>query len=289
MKKILAFILVIGGTAVLFSTAFAPSSWSLSSFKTSKSEAALSSDIQHIQIDSPSISTTVVPQDRQDIKTKVEGKGKVDVKQNGDTLVVTYKKSPFQWLSIFSNTKVTIYIPKDYHHNLALTVGSGDLQVATHPEQALQLKDVSIKVGSGNASISNLMSTSLRTDVNSGDLQLSNFETQTAKFAVGSGEIKGTNYKGKLQARIGSGDLYMDFKKLEKAVSVDVGSGDAVLVLPKSAGFKVNGKVSSGEINTNFKLNNGTITENVLKGKYGNGKYPIDIAVSSGELTLESK
>jgi lia operon protein LiaG len=76
VKKILAFILVIGGTAVLFSTAFAPSSWSLSSFKTSKSEAALSSDIQHIQIDSPSISTTVVPQDRQDIKTKVEGKAK---------------------------------------------------------------------------------------------------------------------------------------------------------------------------------------------------------------------
>ncbi|MED4006213.1 DUF4097 domain-containing protein [Priestia aryabhattai] len=289
MKKILAFILVIGGTAVLFSTAFAPSSWSLNSFKTSKSEAALSSDIQRIQIDSPSISTTVVPQDRQDIKTKVEGKGKVDVKQNGDTLVVAYQKSPFQWLSIFSNTKVTIYIPKDYHHNLALNVGSGDLQIATHPEQALQLKDVSIKVGSGNASISNLMSTSLRTDVNSGDLQLSNVETQTAKFAVGSGEIKGTNYQGKLQARIGSGDLYMDFKKLEEAVSVDVGSGDAVLVLPKSAGFKMNGKVSSGDINNNFKLNNATITENVLKGKYGNGKYPIDIAVSSGELTLESK
>ncbi|MEM4997957.1 LiaG family protein [Priestia megaterium] len=289
MKRILAFILVIGGTAVLFSTAFAPSSWSLNSFKTSKSEAALSSDIQHIQIDSPSISTTLVPQDRQDIKTKVEGKGKVDVKQNGDTLVVTYQKSPFQWLSIFSNTKVTIYIPRDYHHNLALTVGSGDLQVATQPEQALQLKDVSIKVGSGNASISNLRSTSLRTDVNSGDLQLSNVESQTAKFAVGSGEIKGTNYKGKLQARIGSGDLYMDFKKLEEAVSVDVGSGDAVLVLPKSAGFKVNGKVSSGDINNDFKLSNATATEDVLKGKHGNGKYPIDAAVSSGELTLKSK
>ena len=56
------------------------------------------------------------------------------------------------------------------------------------------------------------MSTSLRTDVNSGDLQLSNVETQTAKFAVGSGQIKGTNYQGKLQTRIGSGDLYMDFK-----------------------------------------------------------------------------
>ncbi|RDZ11434.1 protein liaG [Priestia megaterium] len=289
MKKILAFILVIGGTAVLFSTAFAPSSWSLSSCKTAKSEAPLSSDIQHIQIDSPSISTTVVPQDRQDIKTKVEGKGKVDVKQNGDTIVVTYQKSPFQWLSIFSNAKVTIYIPKNYHHNLALSVGSGDLQVATQPQHTLQLKDVSIKVGSGNASISNLMSTSLRTDVNSGDLQLSNVETQTAKFAVGSGEIKGTNYKGKLQARIGSGDLYMDFKKLEEGVSVNVGSGDAVLVLPKSAGFKVNGKVSSGDINNHFKLNNATVTEDVLKGKHGNGKHPIYVAVSSGKLTLQSK
>lgn len=101
----LAFILVIGGTAVLFSTAFAPSSWSLSSFKTSKSEAALSSDIQHIQIDSPSISTTVVPQDRQDIKTKVEGKGKVDVKQNGDTLVVTYQKVLFNGFLFFQTQK----------------------------------------------------------------------------------------------------------------------------------------------------------------------------------------
>ncbi|MCJ7991965.1 hypothetical protein MUB15_26920 [Priestia sp. OVS21] len=105
MKKILAFILVIGGTAVLFSTAFAPSSWSLSSFKTSRSEAALSSDIQHIQIDSPSISTTVVPQDRQDIKTKVEGKGKVDVKQNGDTLVVTYQKVLFNGFLFFQIQK----------------------------------------------------------------------------------------------------------------------------------------------------------------------------------------
>ena len=96
---------MIGGTAVLFSTAFAPSSWSLSSFKTSKSEAALSSDIQRIQIDSPSISTTVVPQDRQDIKTKVEGKGKVDVKQNGDTLVVAYQKVPFNGFLFFQTQK----------------------------------------------------------------------------------------------------------------------------------------------------------------------------------------
>ncbi len=81
----------------------------------------------------------------------------------------------------------------------------------------------------------------------------------------------------------------MDFKKLEEAVSVDVGSGDAVLVLPKSAGFKVNGKVSSGDINNDFKLSNATATEDVLKGKHGNGKYPFDVAVSSGELTLKSK
>ncbi|MEH6886698.1 hypothetical protein V7Z92_22465 [Priestia megaterium] len=105
MKKILAFILVIGGTAVLFSTAFAPSSWSLSSFKTSKSEAALSSDIQHIQIDSPSISTTVVPQDRQDIKTKVEGKGKVDVKQNGDNPSHHLSKKSFSMAFYFFKHK----------------------------------------------------------------------------------------------------------------------------------------------------------------------------------------
>jgi lia operon protein LiaG len=51
----------------------------------------------------------------------------------------------------------------------------------------------------------------------------------------------------------------------------------------------VNGKVSSGDINNDFKLSNATVTEDVLKGKHGNGKYPIDAAVSSGKLTLKSK
>ena len=254
-KNLIVVIILLGAFLLLISVP------SLLSF--GKQTVELTDDIDVIEIDVSGISTTIIPEKRDNVEAELDGNGTVQVKKSGNSIEVDYKRKWYQAFGFLKRPKLTIYLPDDYHRDLAIEVGSGN-------------------INSKNLSIQNL-----ELDVHSGNINMNHITAQTGILDVRSGNIDLQHYTGQLEADVSSGNLSIQMDELKDSVKVDVSSGHVELDLPDDADFTLDGNVSSGFISSSLPLKNKQESKQELKGINGTGEHYVDLNVSSGKIEVK--
>ena len=183
--------------------------------------------------------------------------------KSGNSIEVDYKRKWFQPFGFFKRPKLTVYLPDDYQRDLAIEVGSGN-------------------VNSKDLHLNNLL-----LDVNSGNVNMDSITAQTGVLDVRSGNIDLQHYTGQLEADVSSGNLTIQMDELSDDVKVEVSSGHVELDLPDKADFTLDGNVSSGFISSSFPLKDKQESKRELKGINGTGEHYVDLSVSSGKIEVK--
>jgi lia operon protein LiaG len=286
MKRILVIFLLITGAYIGWNYMFDGSGVN---FAKAEDAVKVTSQTEKIYIDISSVETVIVPEDRDDVRAELKGKGTVKVDKHGDEIEVAVKRKGFFWFNWFEmdKTKLTVYIPEDYEKNMAIELGSGDVVFKGHSSDSpMKLKNLAIDIGSGSMVLENLDVETLAHQSSSGEAEFNSIAAGSGSFEVSSGSVHVKSYSGKLEADVSSGELEIQMERLTDDINLNVSSGDLELDLPDDADFSLNGKISSGDISSDFPLENKEETDNHLRGKHGNGKYKINADVSSGDIEI---
>lgn len=288
MKKVLVIFIVLVGLYAVFNLINNNFNWL--PFGNSENQATVTDQIEKIEIDVTNVSTTIIPDNRNDIKAELEGKGKLIVDKNGDQINVEVKRTGFNWISWFNflnKTKLTIYIPEDYDRNLAIELGAGNLNFSGQSKnQPMKLDELTLDIGSGNMKLKNLEVTQFKHDGSSGNVEVDSLITKNGSFDISSGSLDIKHYQGSFKADLSSGKLNLQIDKLKDSVDIDISSGKVEVDLPDKADFTLNGKVSSGNISSAFPIVSKDFNTKNIKGTHGSGKHPINLTVSSGTIHI---
>ncbi|PLR82914.1 hypothetical protein CVD25_10640 [Bacillus canaveralius] len=284
MKRILIIFCIILGVYLLFFSSF-----NISSLLTGKDEqqARVTDNIDLIEIDVSSLDAVVIPEERDNVKAVLDGKGKVTVKERGDKITVDYDRKWYQGFGFFNTPTLAVYIPENYKEDMNIDIGSGTFNYdggsAGNPAK---LNHLSLHMGSGDVNIMNLDVKEYVQDVGSGSVVIETLTAEKGVFNVSSGDTMLSNYSGQLNADVSSGELIVQMAKLNDAINIDVSSGDVSLDLPADADFSLKGQVSSGDIYSDFDLKNQNTSKKLMEGTYGSGKHEINLNVSSGQINV---
>lgn len=287
MKKLLIILIVITGLYFVFNGIFSFDSLSVANHE---DQIAISDNINLIEIDVASVSTTIIPEDRENLTADLNGKGKLEVEKNGDQIEVSVKGKWFDWSNWFpfnKKAKLTIYIPENYDRNMVIDLGSGNLKFAGGSKSnPMKLEELSLDIGSGNMELKNLEVTKFKHDGSSGNVEVDTLKTETGSFDVSSGSLDVKHYIGEIKADLSSGKLQLQLDKLEDSIDIEVSSGKVDLDLPEDADFTLNGEVSSGNIDCDFPLTSEGKISKSIHGTHGSGEYKITLDVSSGNIDI---
>ncbi|MFS0636507.1 DUF4097 family beta strand repeat-containing protein [Mesobacillus foraminis] len=283
-KKILAIFLVITGLYIVISS-LPILNWI--GLGNGALEAAVSERTDEISINTSSVHTIIIPDKRSDVKAEYDGKGKVEVDQKGDKIVVTAKGPRFGFFSFKQRGDLKLYIPEDYDQDMNIKVGSGSLEFAgDSAKDPYQLNNLSLNVGSGRMEVQNIKANHVEHDISSGFMKVNSLSAKSGSFEVSSGSLHAEDYTGAFEAEVSSGELNLEVKKLTGPAEIEVSSGKADLNLPDDADFTLNSKVSSGSVNNDFQLTDKSSGKNRLSGTHGSGTHKINLDVSSGNIYL---
>jgi lia operon protein LiaG len=260
LNKILIMVVILVGAFLLFLTV---PSWLSSGKETVK----MTNETDLIEIDVSGISTTIIPEKRDDVEAKLDGKGNVSVDQRGSRIEIEYKRNWLHSFSFFKRPKLTIYLPEDYDRDLAIEIGSGNLNYKGQSNKPIQINNLEL-------------------DVSSGSVNMDSITAHSGVFNISSGNVNVKHYTGRLEADVSSGKINIQMDELTDSIAVDVSSGYVELDLPNKADFILDGKVSSGSISSNFVLKNKEENKQVLKGVHGTGEHQVDLSVSSGKIEV---
>jgi lia operon protein LiaG len=288
MKRIVILLLLITGLYIIYNQT-SPFDW-FSKSNNHSTQATMTNDIDVIDVDISSVSTTIIPENRKNVKAVYNGKDRLTVREHGDTIEVSVKRKGFWWFdwSPFSEKKkLKIYIPEDYHRNMRINLGSGNVnfsgQSKTNP---IKLNELNLDIGSGNMNLKNMIVNHFKQNVASGNVEIHSLQTETGSFDVSSGSLDMTEYTGPIQAEVSSGEVNFQVDQLTDSIDVKVSSGDVGLDLPNNADFTLDGDVSSGEITCDLPLTSKHTKKKSIEGIHGSGKYKIDLDVSSGDIYI---
>lgn len=279
LKKIIIIFLTLVVVSQLF--LYVSSNWL--PFGNQRDKAEVTDRTNMIEIDVSGVSTTIIPESRNDVKADLDGKGKVTVTNSGDSIRVEYKRKWYEWFSAFGNTKLTVYLPEDFKRDMNLDIGSGSLNFNG---SGMKLATVSIDVNSGQVHLNSLSVLELNHEVSSGNVNIDSLAVGSGNFEISSGNVDLKNYTGKLKADISSGKFAVQMDQLTDSVDINVSSGIASLDLPNDANFTLEGKVSSGKISNDFPLNQTKENKSHIGGTHGTGEHQVDVSVSSGMITI---
>ncbi|WP_404330995.1 DUF4097 family beta strand repeat-containing protein [Mesobacillus maritimus] len=285
IKRILVIFLVITGIYIIFSNFPVLSLLGFNS--TNNQSAEITERIDSIEIQTTSVPTTIIPENREDLSVDYDGKGTVKIDHKGDTVKVEVTGPTFSFFSINRNANLKIFIPEDYNRNMEIKVGSGTLELSgPSKENPMKLDKLEITLGSGKLELRNLIVNHIDHKGSSGKVDVDNIQSTASSFDMSSGKLNIHNYSGAIDAEVSSGEMNIQIDELNGHSSVKASSGRINLDLPDDADFTLMGKTSSGTINSEFDLTDENISKNRLEGKYGTGKYKLDLQVSSGNIRL---
>lgn len=284
MKNSIPIFLISIGIFVIF---FEPFNFSWLPFGNDDTkQVSVTDEVNWINVDVSSANTKIIPENRESVKAVLEGKGKLTLDKEEDSIEVNLKTKWFDWV-FFDDSQLTIYIPEDYHNNMKVEVGSGNLNFAGDSQNnPFHLAILELDMSSGNTNFKNLSVKEFILDGSSGNVNIDSLTTQTGTFDISSGSLDVNNYSGALQAKLSSGKMNVQLDELGDDIKVDISSGKVELDLPKNSDFTLHGKVSSGNISSDFPLENKKVEKEGIEGTYGTGKHSIELSVSSGSIEV---
>ena len=173
---------------------------------------------------------------------------------------------------IFSkDLSVTVKLPKSYNRSLNITSTSSNITIENNDFSSLD-----IKVTSGDINITNSKINSLSITSTSGDMFLNNIASQSSTLKDVSGRINTTNFSGDIDCKTVSGDINIDYSKLNPNNKISTTSGDTMLAIPSTETFSLEQSSISGDIHNNF-----TPTDNSTN--------KIKFSSTSGNLNIRQK
>lgn len=280
LKRILLIFIILIGVYILLTSNIR--SWL--PFAKGETDSAAADNIKMVDINVTAVETTIIPEERNDIKAELDGKGAVTVKKNGDSIKIEYSRKWFDGFNIFNHTpELYIYIPEDYDHKMSIDVGSGYLEFDGSPTELEELK---IDMSSGKVDLSNITAKKFTHKGSSGMIDIDTLVTNSGTIDMSSGKVKVENYQGELEAEVSSGQLDVQLNKLVDDIHLRASSGQIKLDLPEDADFKLNGESSSGYIDCDLPLTDKVVEKNKIEGIMGSGKHSIDVNITSGMVKI---
>lgn len=285
IKRILVIFLVITGIYIIFSNFPV---LSLLGFNSPNNQSAdITERIDSIDIQTTSVPTTIIPENREDLSVDYDGKGTVKIDHKGDTIKVEVTGPTFNFFRINRNADLKIFIPEDYNRSMEIKVGSGTLEFSgPSKENPMKLDKLEIVLGSGKLELNNLIANHIEHKGSSGKVEVNYVQATTSSFDMSSGKLNIHHFSGGFDAEVSSGEMNIQIDELNGHSSAKASSGRINLDLPDDATFTLLGKTSSGTINSEFNLTDENISKNRIEGRYGTGKYKLDLQVSSGNIQL---
>lgn len=149
---------------------------------------------------------------------------------------------------IFSkDLSVTVKLPKGYNKNLNITSTSSNITMENNDFSSLD-----IKVTSGDINITNSKINSLSIVSTSGDMFLNNIASQSSTLKDVSGGISAINFSGDIDCKTVSGNINIDYSKLNPNNKISTTSGDTTLSIPSTETFNLEQSSISGDVQNNF-------------------------------------
>ncbi|MEO2077957.1 MAG: DUF4097 family beta strand repeat-containing protein [Bacillus sp. (in: firmicutes)] len=288
MKRILILLLVITGLYIVFNQGF-QMDW-FKAAETKNTQAAVTTDTDLIEINVSSVSTTIIPEDRNNLKAVYNGKENLTVRESGNKIEVAIKNKWFDWFNwapLSKKKELKIYIPEKYDRNMSIDLGSGNLQFSgPSKNKPVKLDELTVDIGLGNLNLTNLTVKHFEHDVSSGNVNIDTLKADSGAFDVSSGNLEIKHYTGPIAADVSSGRLSIQVDQLVDSITIDVSSGDVTIDVPNDADFTLNGDVSSGMISSDLPLTSKEQSKHSIQGKHGTGKFPINLDVSSGNIRI---
>lgn len=221
---------------------------------------------------------------------------RLKVKRSGKTISINKKKIKysFNFLDGLNRSEtITIYIPKSFSKELEIKTVSGNINA-----QDLKLEKIRCSSTSGYIKIENLQAeeelelssvsgditldqvNSNLIDINttSGEIELYKIAGETIKNTTTSGNVEFKGTCNKFKHNTTSGNLEASFNEMFEEVSISSVSGNISLEIPENNGFRVQYNTVSGDLTSEFNLDNYT---------YKRGSAEVIVKTTSGDLNIE--
>ena len=201
-------------------------------------------EINNLNIVTTNNDVKIEEKDIENIEVKIydrkDAKPEASVKDN--TLYIVNKDEVRIGFSfgINGNSRIEITVPKGSTYNLKVEGTSSDV------DSLIDLKDVNIKINSGDINLKNSINTTINTT--SGDIKTNNVnESIYAKTT--SGDFQLGDITGKLTLNTTSGDIKINKLDLTSDSSIKVTSGD--ITIGKTNDIYIDAHAISGDIKVN--------------------------------------
>jgi lia operon protein LiaG len=289
-RKWVGLILMGAGVIVLLSALFnTVAGWGW--FESREVLAAPLDGADAIQLDLDHVDVHVVAEKRRDLELVVHGRGAdgwLTLRRDGNVLHVERDSGWLRWGWLSRPYRLDIHVPQDYDQDMILRVDAGNITLqGTAASRPLSLQQLQMKVGSGNVDLSHLRIDQWQVDGSSGNVTAENVTAETARLEVTSGNIDVSGYKGDLRAKLTSGDLTAQVEALQGEIQADVLSGNITLDLPRQADFTLDARTKSGDISSDFSLEQAQVDQNqALAGTHGTGKHRLLLKTVSGDIRV---
>jgi DUF4097 and DUF4098 domain-containing protein YvlB len=282
--------------------------------------SVISSDTRVVVYDGNKVQATLKGTVRTTNKNAVP---KLVITRNGNKILIEERSLEMSNIGAYSgNTKMDILIPRDFKGSLAFEAASAcftssDLDIESFSIDVtsgdIKLEDVEldkilkIVTTAGCVDISRLKAKEASLETISGDKTLNDFEidgTVSLMSTSGYSHINGLNcrnlvinslsgdieldrLKGGVQLETTSGLVRLDMAKVTDRIEINSLSGDVELKIPSDTGFTLDCEVNSGDIACDFDLKNISFDKWSLHGSNGNGKIPVNITTTSGDINIK--
>lgn len=225
--------------------------------------------INDIDIKAVSSEIKLIPVSGDNINIKFYGSStkknapKLVTKEINDKLLIEIiHPTLFFNIGSLKDTQLDIEIPSKYHGELEIDTVSGDIFF-----KEFELKKLDIDLISGNIE---------------GEL----FTSNNIYLESVSGDINLNQFMGALTTNTISGDVTLNYQKLNEDLDIETISGDVKIYLPINSDFYLDYETISGNINNQFAINVDSSDRNGLQGKVGSGISDIDVDTVSGNLNI---
>lgn len=255
------------------------------------------SGISHIEVGTSSTDVHIMAGDGDTIDLWLHGTvhtGQADAvpalaaERSGEVLKISLeRRDGRKWVLGFysSDLILQIRVPQQYRGALAVDTSSGDVEISDQI-----LSELSVESSSGDIRLSSVQATEIALESSSGDQTVEGMTAESSSLTSSSGEIRVKDLHGGARAESSSGDITLRYSKFNADLEVRSSSGDVGLYLTESAGFRVEARASSGDIDSAFPVTlsgaDGESRRNRLSGTVGDGTHQVSVQTSSGDITI---
>lgn len=173
------------------------------------------------------------------------------------------------WMSV--NERIEIYLPKAGIDHLELQVSSGN--ITSEEGFSINAKAVNITANSGNIKWKDTVAENVDIEASSGNLRIDKIQADTLRFTAKSGNVTAelisgraeisansgnvtvTGFEGDGMISTQSGNIKVEDGKITGDMSLEAGSGNVRLSVPRELAFEVEINTGSGNIHTDFDEN----------------------------------